>query len=34
MARLTEEQWLEYEEDLLEGFSQFGTVLHHWFVRK
>jgi len=31
-AQLTKEQWNEYEEDLLEGFSQFGTIVHHWFV--
>ena len=30
---LSTEQWNEYEEDLLEGFSQFGTIVHHWFVK-
>lgn len=30
--QLSKEQWNEYEEDLLEGFSQFGTIVHHWFV--
>ena len=30
---LNAEQWSEYEEDLLEGFSQFGTIVHHWFVK-
>lgn len=33
-GQLNKEQWTEYEEDLLEGFSQFGTVVHHWFVSK
>lgn len=33
-GQLSKEEWGEYEEDLLEGFSQFGTVVHHWFVRK
>jgi RNA recognition motif-containing protein len=33
-GQLTKEQWDEYEEDLIEGLSQFGTILHHWFVTK
>ena len=33
-GQLSKEQWKEYQEDLLEGFSQFGTVVHHWFVKK
>jgi len=33
-GQLSKEHWQEYEEDLLEGFSQFGTVVHHWFVKK
>jgi hypothetical protein len=33
-GQLTKEQWQEYEEDLIEGFSQFGTIVHHWFVTK
>lgn len=33
-GQLSKEAWDEYEEDLLEGFSQFGTVVHHWFVSK
>ena len=31
---LPSEEWEEYEEDLMEGFSQFGKVTHHWFVNK
>jgi hypothetical protein len=33
-GQLKREEWAEYEEDLLEGFSQFGKVVHHWFVKK
>lgn len=33
-GQLTKQQWQEYEEDLVEGFSQFGTLVHHWFVKK
>jgi hypothetical protein len=32
-SHLTTEQWEEYHEDLLEGFSQYGKVVHHWFVK-
>lgn len=32
-VHLTEEQWTDYEEDLLEGFSQYGKVVHSWFVK-
>lgn len=27
------EQWQDYYEDLLEGFSQYGTIVHNWFVK-
>lgn len=23
----------DYHEDLLEGFSQYGKVVHNWFVK-
>ena len=32
-THLTEEQWADYHEDLLEGFSQYGTIVHHWLVK-
>lgn len=32
-SQLTKQQWKEYEQDLMEGFSQFGTIVHHWFVK-
>ena len=31
-THLTPEQWEDYREDLIEGFSQYGKILHHWFV--
>ena len=31
---LSKEEWDEYEEDLIEGFSQFGKITHHWFINK
>ena len=33
-SQLKKEEWEEYEEDLIEGFSQFGKIVHHWFVKK
>lgn len=32
-SHMNEEQWQDYHEDLLEGFSQYGTVIHDWFVK-
>lgn len=32
-THLTEEQWADYHEDLLEGFSQYGTIVHNWLVK-
>lgn len=29
----TAEQWKEYEDDLVDGFEQFGKIRHKWFVR-
>lgn len=31
-THLTPEQWQDYKEDLLEGFSQYGKIVHSWFV--
>ena len=31
---MNKEQWNQYEEDLIEGLSQFGKIVHHWFVKK
>jgi hypothetical protein len=31
-THLTEEQWEDYKEDLLEGFSNYGKIMHSWFV--
>lgn len=28
----TPEQWADYEEDLIDGFSQYGKIKHKWFV--
>lgn len=33
-GQLSKDEWAEYEEDLIEGFSQFGKIIHHWFVKK
>lgn len=27
------EEMEDYHEDLLEGFSQFGKIVHDWFVK-
>ena len=32
-SHITEEHWQEYHEDLIEGFSQYGTIVHNWFVK-
>ncbi len=31
-THLTPEQWEDYHEDLIEGFSQYGKIVHNWFV--
>jgi hypothetical protein len=30
---MTAEEIQDYHEDLLEGFSQYGKVVHNWFVK-
>lgn len=30
---MSSEQWQDYYEDLIEGFSQYGTIVHNWFVK-
>lgn len=32
-THLTEEQWEEHHEDLMDGFSQYGTIVHNWLVK-
>ena len=32
-THMNEEQWQDYYEDLIEGFSQYGTIIHDWFVK-
>lgn len=31
---LSQEEWNDYHEDLIEGFSRFGKIVHSWFVKK
>ena len=30
---MNQEQWQEYFEDLIEGFSSYGTIVREWFVK-
>jgi len=30
---MTAEEMQDYHEDLLEGFSQYGKIVHNWFVK-
>ena len=30
---LNSEQWQDYFEDLIQGFSGYGTIIHSWFVK-
>lgn len=30
---MTAEEFEDYHEDLIEGFSQYGKIVHNWFVK-
>ena len=32
-SHMNEEQWQDYYEDLIDGFCQYGTIVHNWFVK-
>jgi hypothetical protein len=33
-SHLTEEKWEEYKDDLIEGFMEYGKIVHSWFVKE
>ena len=33
-GQLSEQQWEDYHDDLIEGFSQYGNIVHNWFTKK